>query len=226
MRILIIEDDALLAERIQEIIEEAGHEVNHALTGEEGLSLAEMESHNVIILDMGLPDMSGNDITKALRNASNNVPILVLSARTQLEDKLAALDLGADDFMIKPFHQDELLARLHALLRRSEGLNSHVVQIGDLQIDIRNKQLLLENKPVTLTRKEFEILELLAMRQGRPVEKSTLMNHLYGSNDEPEIKIIDVFICTLRKKLAEYNKGRHCIETVRGRGYALRDCEA
>ena len=226
MRILIIEDDALLAERIQEIIEEAGHEVNHALTGEEGLSLAEMESHNVIILDMGLPDMSGNDITKALRNASNNVPILVLSARTQLEDKLAALDLGADDFMIKPFHRDELLARLHALLRRSEGLNSHVVQIGDLQIDIRNKQLLVENKPVTLTRKEFEILELLAMRQGRPVEKSTLMNHLYGSNDEPEIKIIDVFICTLRKKLAEYNKGRHCIETVRGRGYALRDCEA
>ncbi len=226
MRILIIEDDALLAERIQEIIEEAGHEVDHALTGEEGLSLAEMESHNVIILDMGLPDMSGNDITKALRNASNNVPILVLSARTQLEDKLAALDLGADDFMIKPFHRDELLARLHALLRRSEGLNSHVVQIGDLQIDIRNKQLLVENKPVTLTRKEFEILELLAMRQGRPVEKSTLMNHLYGSNDEPEIKIIDVFICTLRKKLAEYNKGRHCIETVRGRGYALRDCEA
>ena len=226
MRILIIEDDALLAERIQEIIEEAGHEVNHALTGEEGLSLAEMESHNVIILDMGLPDMSGNDITKALRNASNNVPILVLSARTQLEDKLAALDLGADDFMIKPFHRDELLARLHALLRRRKGLNSHVVQIGDLQIDIRNKQLLVENKPVTLTRKEFEILELLAMRQGRPVEKSTLMNHLYGSNDEPEIKIIDVFICTLRKKLAEYNKGRHCIETVRGRGYALRDCEA
>ena len=194
MRILIIEDDALLAERIQEIIEEAGHEVDHALTGEEGLSLAEMESHNVIILDMGLPDMSGNDITKALRNASNNVPILVLSARTQLEDKLAALDLGADDFMIKPFHRDELLARLHALLRRSEGLNSHVVQIGDLQIDIRNKQLLADNKPVTLTRKEFEILELLAMRQGRPVEKSTLMNHLYGSNDEPEIKIIDVFI--------------------------------
>lgn len=226
MRILIIEDDALLAERIQEIIEEAGHEVDHALTGEEGLSLAEMESHNVIILDMGLPDMSGNDITKALRNASNNVPILVLSARTQLEDKLAALDLGADDFMIKPFHRDELLARLHALLRRSEGLNSHVVQIGDLQIDIRNKQLLADNKPVTLTRKEFEILELLAMRQGRPVEKSTLMNHLYGSNDEPEIKIIDVFICTLRKKLAEYNKGRYCIETVWGRGYALRDCEA
>ena len=165
-----------------------------------------MESHNVIILDMGLPDMSGNDITKALRNASNNVPILVLSARTQLEDKLAALDLGADDLMIKLFHRDELLARLHALLRRSEDLNSHDVQIGDLQIDIRNKQLLVENKPVTLTRKEFEILELLAMRQGRPVEKSTLMNHLYGSNDEPEIKIIDVFICTLRKKLAEYKK--------------------
>lgn len=226
MRILIIEDYALLAERIQEIIEEAGHEVDHALTGEEGLSLAEMESHNVIILDMGLPDISGNDITKALRNASNNVPILVLSARTQLEDKLAALDIGADDFMIKPFHRDELLARLHALLRRSEGLNSHVVQIGDLQIDIRNKQLLEDNKPVTLTRKKFEILELLAMRQGRPVEKSTLMNHLYGSNDEPEIKIIDVFICTLRKKLAEYKKGRHCIETVWGRGYALGDCEA
>ena len=138
MRILIIEDDALLAERIQEIIEEAGHEVDHTLTGEEGLSLAEMESHNVIILDMGLPDMSGNNITKALRNASNNVPILVLSARAQLEDKLATLDLGADDFMIKPFHRDELLARLHALLQRSEGLNSHVVQIGDLQIDIRN----------------------------------------------------------------------------------------
>ena len=185
-----------------------------------------MESHNVIILDMGLPEVSGNDITKALRNASNNVPILVLLAQTQLEDKLAALDLGADDFMIKPFHRDELLARLHALLRRSEGLNSHVVQIGDLQIDIRNKQLLADNKPVTLTRKEFEILELLAMRQGRPVEKSTLMNHLYGSNDEPEIKIIDVFICTLRKKLAKYNKGRHCIETVWGRSYALRDCEA
>lgn len=226
MRILTIEDYALLAERIQEIIEEAGHEVDHALTGEEGLSLAEMESHNVIILDMGLPDISGNDITKALRNASNNVPILVLSARTQLEDKLAALDIGADDFMIKPFHRDELLARLHALLRRSEGLNSHVVQIGDLQIDIRNKQLLEDNKPVTLTRKKFEILELLAMRQGRPVEKSTLMNHLYGSNDEPEIKIIDVFICTLRKKLAEYKKVRHCIETVWGRGYALGDCEA
>ena len=153
------------------------------------------------------------------------MPILVLSARTQLKDKLTALDLGADDFMIKPFHRDELLARLHALLRRRKGLNSHVVQIGDLQIDIRNKQLLVENKPVTLTRKEFEILELLAMRQGRPVEKSTLMNHLYGSNDEPEIKIIDVFICKLRKKLSEASDGDNRIDTVWGRGYVLRDPE-
>lgn len=226
MRILLIEDDKLLSERVAELLGEEGHEIDICQSGADGIAHAEMLCHNLAIVDLGLPDMSGNEVITHLRRKLIDIPVLVLSARTQLENKLEALELGADDFMIKPFHKDELLARIHALVRRSEGLNSHVITCGDLRIDIRNKQLTCPKGPVSLTRKEFELLELMAMRKGRPVSKTAMMNHLYGGREEPEMKIIDVFICTLRKKMQKANDGQHCIETIWGRGYALREEES
>ncbi len=224
MRILYIEDNQMLIERMEEILEKKYYTTTCASTAEEGIEYAKLGGHNLILLDLTLPDMDGIDVIRELRNSHISIPIIVLSGRAQIEDKLSAFKQGADDFIVKPFHKDELTTRISTLLRRCEGIGQSIIRLGELEIDIENKNVNNKTGPVPLTRKEYEVLELMSMRKGRPVSKSSLMTYLYGGSEkEPEMKIIDVFACTLRKKLAKANNGINCIETLWGRGYMLND---
>ena len=223
MRLLLIEDDPILAECVTEILTSNSHQADTAATGEEGLLLAETGTHQLYIVDLGLPDMDGTQLISRLRELCPNTPILVLSGRNQLENKIESLNMGADDFMIKPFHRDELIARIHAIVRRAEGLNKQELRIGHLQIDLTNSEVRTADGPVALTEKEYQLFEILCLRRGNPVSKEAILDCLYGGMDEPDAKIIDVFICNLRKKLAAANCGDHCIRTVWGRGYALNE---
>ena len=221
MRLLLIEDDPVLRECVTEILSSNSHQIDTAATGEDGLLLAETGTHQLYIVDLGLPDMDGNNVIGHLREQRANTPILVLSGHNQLENKIESLNTGADDFMIKPFHRDELIARIHAIVRRAEGLKSKEVKIGDLIVDLQNHEVCGSDGPVPLTEKEHQLFEMLCLRKGNPVSKEAILDCLYGGMDEPDIKIIDVFICNLRKKLATANNGDNCIRTVWGRGYAL-----
>lgn len=225
MRILIIEDDLALAECVEDILVLAGHETDHSINALDGIQMADNQGvYSLIIMDLGLPDMQGTEAINQLRNNNISTPVLVLSGRAQLENKLEALNVGADDFMMKPFHRDELLARIHAIVRRSEGMSGQIFQIGKLRVDLAHQEVYDESgRPVDLTRKEYEMFELLCRRKGHPVHKSTMLDYLYGGMDEPDVKILDVFVCTLRKKLAAANDGNNCIRTIWGRGYALNE---
>ena len=177
----------------------------------------------VILLDLNLPDMSGYDVLKQLRVSKIKTPILILSGLAGIEDKVKGLGVGADDYMTKPFHKDELVARIHAIVRRSKGHAQSVIQTGDLVVNLDTKTVEVGGQRVHLTGKEYQMLELLSLRKGTTLTKEMFLNHLYGGMDEPELKIIDVFICKLRKKLANASEGRNFIETVWGRGYVLRE---
>jgi two-component system, cell cycle response regulator CtrA len=191
--------------------------------GAEGIDLGKMYDYDIILLDLNLPDVSGFDVLRTLRVSKVKTPILILTGLGGVEDKVRGLGFGADDYMTKPFHKDELVARIHAIVRRSKGHARSVIQIGDLVVNLDTKTVEVNGAPVHLTGKEYQILELLALRKGTTLTKEMFLNNLYGGMDEPEIKIIDVFICKLRKKLANAADGRDYIETVWGRGYALRE---
>jgi two-component system cell cycle response regulator CtrA len=185
-----------------------------------------MYDYHIVVLDLQLPDMSGFDVLKALRVAKMRTPVLILSGNAIVEDKVKALRLGADDYMTKPFQKDELVARIQALVRRSKGHSVSLVTTGRLTLDLDRKIVEVDGAPIHLTEKEYQMLELLSLRKGMTLSKETFLNHLYGDKDEPEMKIIDVFICKLRKKLDTATDGVDYIETIWGRGYALRDPEA
>jgi two-component system cell cycle response regulator CtrA len=167
--------------------------------------------------------MSGYEVLKTLRVSKVQTPILILSGLAGIEDKVRGLGFGADDYMTKPFHKDELVARIHAIVRRSKGHAQSVVQTGDLTVNLDTKMVEVGGSRVHLTGKEYQMLELLSLRKGTTLTKEMFLNNLYGGMDEPEIKIIDVFICKLRKKLASASDGKDYIETVWGRGYVLRE---
>lgn len=223
MRLLLIEDDPLLTECVTEILTTNAHQADAAATGEDGLLMAETGTYQLYIVDLGLPDMEGTHLITRLRELCPDTPILVLSGHNQLENKIESLNTGADDFMIKPFHRDELIARIHAIVRRAEGLSKQALSIGRLQIDLTNSEVSTLDGPVPLTEKEYQLLEMLCLRKGNPVSKEAILDCLYGGMDEPDAKIIDVFVCNLRKKLAAVNDGNNCIRTVWGRGYALNE---
>ena len=191
--------------------------------GEEGVDLGKLYDYEIILLDLSLPDMSGYDVLRALRVSKVKTPILILSGTTGIENKVKGLGFGADDYLTKPFHKDELVARIHAIVRRSKGHAQSVVQTGDLVVDLDAKSVAINDSRVYLTSKEYQILELLSLRKGTTLTKEMFLNQLYGGMDEPEIKIIDVFICKLRKKLGGASGGKEYIETVWGRGYSLRE---
>jgi two-component system cell cycle response regulator CtrA len=174
-------------------------------------------------LDLNLPDMSGYEVLRSLRVSKVKTPILILSGLAGMEDKVKGLGFGADDYMTKPFHKDELVARIHAIVRRSKGHAQSVVQTGDLIVKLDTKTVEVASQRVHLTGKEYQMLELLSLRKGTTITKEAFLTQLYGGMDEPEIKIIDVFICKLRKKLANASAGKNYIETVWGRGYVLRE---
>src|SRR3569623_185325 len=225
MRVLLIEDDSAMARSIELMLRSEGFNVYTTDLGEEGIDLGKLYDYDIIVLDLQLPDMSGFEVLKALRVAKVQTPVLILSGNAIVEAKVKALGFGADDYMTKPFHKDELVARIQAVVRRSKGHSQSVITTGKLTVNLDAKTVEVNGARVHLTGKEYQMLELLSLRKGMTLTKEMFLNYLYGGMDEPDLKIIDVFICKLRKKLAQATGGDHYIETIWGRGYVLRGPE-
>jgi two-component system, cell cycle response regulator CtrA len=223
MRVLLIEDDSSIAQSIELMLKSESFNVYTTDLGEEGVDLGKLYDYDIILLDLNLPDMSGFEVLRSLRVSKVKTPILILSGVASIEHKVKGLGYGADDYMTKPFHKAELIARVHAIVRRSQGHAQSIVQTGDLIVNVDAKTVHIKQVRVNLTGKEYQLLELLSLRRGTTITKEMFLSQLYGGMDEPEIKIIDVFICKLRKKLAVASNGEDYIETVWGRGYLLRD---
>lgn len=223
MRILLVEDDPGLAKSLKMICESEGFQVEQTDLGEDAVDMAKVYDYDIILLDLGLPDMEGFDVLKQIRDARNNTPVLILSGHTDIENRVKGLGFGADDFLGKPFDKKELMARIKAVVRRSQGHSNSQINVGKISIDLDKRFVSVEGKPIHLTTKEYSVMELLSLRKGSPLTKEQFMTHLYSGMDEPELKVIDVFICKLRKKLQDASGGINYIETVWGRGYVLRD---
>ena len=226
MRVLLVEDDKSVAKSIELMLKSEGYIVDQTELGEDGLEIGKIYDYDIIILDLMLPDMDGYDVLKNLRAAKVTTPILILSGLAELDNKIKGLGFGADDYLTKPFDKRELIARIQAIVRRSQGHSQSVIVTGKVKVNLDTRTVEVDGKPLHLTGKEYGILELLSLRKGSTLTKEMFLNHLYGGMDEPEVKIIDVFICKLRKKLQTAADGDNYIETVWGRGYVLRDPEA
>lgn len=225
MRILLVEDDPTTSRSIELMLTHANLNVYATDLGEEGIDLAKLYDYDLILLDLNLPDMNGHEVLRQLRMARVDTPILILSGADDTENKIKGFGFGADDYMTKPFHREELIARIHAIIRRSKGHSQSVIKTGRISVNLDAKTVDVDGRTVHLTGKEYQMLELLSLRKGTTLTKEMFLNHLYGGMDEPELKIIDVFICKLRKKLSIATNGENYIETVWGRGYVLRDPE-
>ena len=223
MRVLMIEDDSSTAQSVELMLKAEGFSVYSTDLGEEGVDLAKVYDYDLILLDLNLPDMSGLQVLRNLRAGKIETPVMILSGSSEIDTKVKTFAGGADGYMTKPFHKDELVARIHAVVRRSKGHAQSVIKTGDITVNLDAKTVEVNGSRVHLTGKEYQMLELLSLRKGTTLTKEMFLNHLYGGMDEPELKIIDVFICKLRKKLAAATLGKHYIETVWGRGYVLRD---
>ena len=223
MRILLVEDDPTTSRSIELMLTHANLNVYCTDLGEEGIDLAKLYDYDLILLDLNLPDMNGHEVLRQLRLSKIDTPILILSGADDTESKIRGFGFGADDYMTKPFHREELVARIHAIIRRSKGHAQSVIRTGHINVNLDAKTVDIDGLPVHLTGKEYQMFELLSLRKGTTLTKEMFLNHLYGGMDEPELKIIDVFICKLRKKLAEATGGESYIETVWGRGYVLRE---
>jgi two-component system cell cycle response regulator CtrA len=226
MRVLLIEDDEATAQSIKLTLTAEGIHCETSHLAEDGITLGKLYDFDIIILDLMLPDLNGYEVLLRLRSAKVKIPILILSGLTSVDQKISALGFGADDYLTKPFNRTELIARIQAIVRRSKGHSESVIRFDEVAINLDTRTVEVNAKPVHLTIKEYAILELLAIRKGTVLTKEMFLNHLYRSADEPDWKIIDVFICKLRKKLAEASsKNTNYIETIWGRGYMLKDYE-
>lgn len=223
MRILLVEDDPTTSRSIELMLRNANLNVYATDLGEEGIDLAKIYDYDLILLDLQLPDMDGHEVLRKLRMARIDTPILILTGTDDTDNKVKGFGLGADDYLTKPFNRDELVARIHAIIRRSKGHAQSIIRTGAVEVNLDAKTVSASGQPVHLTGKEYQMLELLSLRKGTTLTKEMFLNHLYGGMDEPELKIIDVFICKLRKKLSQATDGENFIETVWGRGYVLRD---
>src|ERR1700690_4000698 len=223
MRVLLVEDDSSTAKAIELSLASEGIICDTTELGEEGLEIGKIYDYDIIILDLMLPDIDGYEVLRRLRAARVRTPILILSGLGELDHKIKGLGFGADDFLTKPFDRRELIARIQAIVRRSKGHSDSTIRTGKLVVNLDSHLVSVEDHPLHLTAKEYGILELLSLRKGTTLTKEMFLNHLYGGMDEPELKIIDVFVCKLRKKIATATGGEHYIETVWGRGYVLRD---
>ena len=223
MRVLLVEDDAATAASIELMLKKESFIIDTTDLGEDGLEIGKLYDYDIIILDLMLPDIDGYEVLRRLRAARVNTPILILSGLNEMDSKLKGLGFGADDYLTKPFDRRELIARIQAIVRRSKGHSESIIKTGKLAVNLDTRTVEIAGQPLHLTGKEYAILELLALRKGTTLTKEMFLNHLYGGMDEPELKIIDVFICKLRKKLANASNGKNYIETVWGRGYVLRE---
>ncbi|MBI0433263.1 response regulator transcription factor CtrA [Roseomonas sp. KE0001] len=222
MRVLLVEDDMTTARGISMMLKASSMITDTAATGEEALELASLYDYDIIILDIMLPDMEGYEVVRRLRGNRVETPVLILSGLSRPQAKVKAFGMGADDFITKPFDQQELMARLQAIIRRAKGFSQPTLSVGPLLLNLGSREVRVNDREVHLTGKEYAILELLTLRKGLVLTKEVFLNHLYGGIDEPEAKIIDVFICKLRKKLAQAGAGE-LIGTVWGRGYVMRE---
>ena len=225
MRVLLVEDDQAMAKSITLMLKSENFVVDTTDLGEDGLEIGKIYDYDIIILDLMLPDIDGYEVLRRLRDARVDTPILILSGLSELDNKVKGLGFGADDYLTKPFEKRELIARIQAIVRRSKGHAKSIIKTGKISVNLDDHTVEVDGKPIHLTGKEFGILELLSLRKGTTLTKEMFLNHLYGGMDEPELKIIDVFICKLRKKLSLACGGDNYIETVWGRGYVLRDVD-
>ncbi|MHA1563751.1 MAG: response regulator transcription factor CtrA [Alphaproteobacteria bacterium] len=224
MRVLLIEDDSTTAQSIQLMLKSENYVCDTTDLGEDGLEIGKLYDYDIIILDLMLPDIDGYEVLRRLRAARVETPILILSGLNEPDAKIKGLGIGADDYLTKPFDKRELTARVQAIVRRSKGHADSIIRTGKLTVNLDARTVEVAGNPVHLTGKEYGILELLSLRKGTTLTKDMFLNHLYGGMDEPELKIIDVFVCKLRKKLANASPdGLNFIETVWGRGYVLRN---
>lgn len=223
MNILIVEDDPIISKSLSMALSDEGHFSDICGTAEDGLIAATDNSYDAIILDINLPDSDGIRLSKTLRGSKIETPVLVVSGRTSTIDKVVALRSGADGYLTKPFDRQELVANLTAIVRRHNGHSDSVINTGPIAMNLSTRTVDVAGEKVELTGKEVQILELLTLRKGATISKIQLINHLYGGRDEPELKIIDVFVCKLRKKLADQANGKNFIHTIWGQGYSLRD---
>jgi len=218
VRILVVEDEELLRSQLAERLKQAGYAVEQAPDGEEGLYIGEELPLDLAIVDLGLPGLSGIELIRRLRAAGKAFPILILTARGNWQDKVEGLEAGADDYVVKPFHVEEVLARLNALLRRSTGWSQPVLELGPIRIDTSSQQVQVEGRGVELTAYEYKVLEYLAMHRGEVVSKTTLTEHIYEQDYDRDSNVLEVFVGRLRRKLDPGGEYRP-IETLRGRGY-------
>lgn len=223
MRILLIEDDQNTSESIQNILAAAGMICDRVELGEEGKDIGSLYHYDAAIIDLMLPDIDGYDVLRRLRAAKVKVPIMILSGLASTNHKVRGFSCGADDYMTKPFNREELVARINAIIRRSEGRSASIAKFDKMVINFDTRIVEINEKPISLTNTEYNILELLAIKKGRVLEKEFFLDNLYNNADAPNIKIIDVFICKLRKKLMKASGGDDYIKTVWGRGYMIQD---
>lgn len=216
MRVLLVEDEALLRAQLKGTLEQSGYAVDEAADGQEALHLGATEPYDAIVLDLGLPLLDGLTVLQRWRSQGQATPVLILTARDSWHEKVAGIDAGADDYLAKPFHTAELLARLRALVRRSHGLASPLLQHGDITLDTRTGTVTQRGAPVSLTAHEHRLLSYLMHRAGQVVSRSELIEHLYAQDFDRDSNTVEVFVARLRRKL-----GADCIETVRGMGYRL-----
>ncbi len=216
MRLLVVEDDPDLNRQLVTALTEAGYAVDTAFDGEEGHFLGDTEPYDAVILDLGLPQMDGISVLEKWRRDERNMPVLILTARDRWSDKVAGMDAGADDYVAKPFHMEEILARVRALLRRSAGHAKNEIEVGSLRLDTRTSRVTVDGTPIKLTSHEYRLLSYLMHHQGRVVSRTELVEHLYDQDFDRDSNTIEVFVGRLRKKLPS-----ELIETVRGLGYCL-----
>ena len=216
MRVLIVEDDADLCRQLVEALKNTGYAVDHASDGEEGHFLGDTEPYDAVVLDLGLPTIDGISILQKWRADGKSFPVLILTARDQWSEKVAGFDAGADDYLTKPFHTEELLARVRALMRRSAGHSKDTIEIGGLTVDTRAARAFVDGMPIKLTSHEFRLLNYMSLHQGRVISRTELVEHIYDQDFDRDSNTIEVFVGRLRKKI-----GVERIETVRGLGYRL-----
>jgi two-component system OmpR family response regulator len=216
MRILVVEDDTNLNRQLKEALTEAGYAVDVAFDGEEGHFLGDTEPYDAIVLDIGLPQMDGLSVLEEWRRAGRTTPVLLLTARDRWSDKVQGIDAGADDYVAKPFHMEEVLARIRALVRRAAGLASNEIVSGSVRLDSRSGKVTVDGQSVKLTSHELRLLTYLMHHKGKVISRTELTEHLYDQDFDRDSNTIEVFVGRLRKKLPE-----DCIQTVRGLGYQI-----
>ena len=216
MRILVVEDDTNLNRQLKEALTEAGYAVDVAFDGEEGHFLGDTEPYDTIILDIGLPQMDGLSVLEEWRRAGKTTPVLLLTARDRWSDKVQGIDAGADDYVAKPFHMEEILARLRALVRRAAGHSSNEITAGPVRLDVKAGKVTVDGHAVKLTSHELRLLSYLMHHKGKVISRTELTEHLYDQDFDRDSNTIEVFVGRLRKKLPE-----DCIQTVRGLGYQI-----